>query len=143
MSDSLCREHCDDRAEQQSQDDLSDQPPSGAQGIEVIAHPDGRIAPGQDQETDRQEGTAEAEYSVLADSPDHGENCGDGDAAADSDSSAAYGRQSMRGTVRGDVDDSRSAQQRKGDEGAENRDHRGHNQDHQRLQSHQRPTPVS
>src|SRR5699024_6474584 len=95
VGDSLSGEHRDDRAEQQSQDDLSDQSPGRAQGVEVVAHPDGRIAPGQDQETDWQEDASEAEDPVFADAPDHGENRGHGDAAADGDSPAAYGRQRM------------------------------------------------
>src|SRR5699024_10091460 len=52
MGDSLSREHRDGRTEQQSQDELADQSSDGSQRVEVIAHPDRRIAPSEHQESD-------------------------------------------------------------------------------------------
>src|SRR5699024_6038570 len=95
------------------------------------------------EETEGQQDAAEPEDPVLCDVPDHGQHRGGGDTAADGDSSAAYGRLRMRGPVRGDVDDAGPPQQGEGDEGADRRDRCGHDEDHQRLQIHQWPAPVS
>src|SRR5699024_7605948 len=65
MGDSLSREHRDGRTEQQSQDELADQSSDGSQRVEVIAHPDRRIAPSEHQESDGQDDAAESEGSVF------------------------------------------------------------------------------
>ena len=95
MRDPLCREQGDAGAEYQRHDDLSDQAAHRLQGVEVVAHADRRIAPGQRQEPDGQHDAAQTEGTVLRDVPDDGQDGRHGDSAADCYPTAAHGHLSV------------------------------------------------
>lgn len=93
VGDPLSGEHCDDRTEEQREDDLPDEAASWTQRIEVVTHPDRRIAPSEHEESDGKNDPSDAEDSVFVHAPHHGEHGGHGDAAADGDAAAAHRRQ--------------------------------------------------